>query len=513
MSKYNIFQGEKRMKKLFLVFTMAFAVVFTLISCSGIQPGKDVTKDDVYDGSKVTVDFWHNAGAENQAMFSQLATEFKTLYPNITINQVVKSGNYNDLEKAVKASLATGKYPTMAYCYPDHVAGYLSSGFVQDLNDLVGSNSPEIALSTASVDDILQGAWDEGHGYAGGASRSFAFSKSTEALFYDVTYFEEHNLVMPSQPSWDEIWALAQQIKTIDAAATAGGRGIPFCYDSPDNLFITASQQLDLPYTESDGTIGFNNPGTKAMVNYFKEKFTSNLFIEADVISATAYGSDYSKLVGTARNKDYNIRMYVGSTGGARYSNFNGVAKAGVVAVPYFDKKIDGTPNNSENKKDQMLQGPSLTIFKKNNPQQTIAAWLFTKFITNTVNSARYSRLSGYAPIRHSSFSAEIPDEKIDGGAVIGGAVAWAFNDDKSEAVPSITGASFVLDNWVPSGTDIILNDTIQLFKTSGDNMFASAVFKKSSKTRDEVGAILTNVLNGLSLEEAFEDAEENVNL
>ncbi|MDR0832548.1 MAG: extracellular solute-binding protein [Bacillales bacterium] len=508
-------------KKIMLSLLAAIA----LTACGGLSGNSDdesaaissilkadedgVKKTDVYDGSAVTVEFWHNAGANNQAMFKEFADEFKTLYPNITVNQVVKSGNYNDLEKAVKASIGAGSYPTMAYCYPDHVANYLDSGYVQDLEQLIDSNSPEIALSEESRNDILTGAWEEGQSYKVGI-RSFAFSKSTEALFYDINYFTEHNLVMPEQPTWEQIWSLADQIKTIDAAKTAGGRGIPFCYDSSDNLFITASQQLGIPYTNTDGGILFNNAQAKEMVTYFRDQFTAGRFVVAKAISDSAYGSDFSKLIESERNKDYNIRMYVGSTGGARYSQFASGYNAGIRAVPYFGTKLDGSVNNSADAKDQILQGPSITIFQKANKQETIAAWLYVKFMTNSLNSGRYSKLSGYAPIRHESFSLELPLESVNAGQLVGASVAWAFNEDKSDAVPTVTGSTLQLSEWNPTGQDKALADCIKLFDKSGDNMFTSAVFKKSSKTRDAVGALFTQVLKGANINSAFNSAEED---
>jgi multiple sugar transport system substrate-binding protein len=502
------------MKKVFLLLGLAIAVL-SFVACGPKGELDGVLDTTTYDGSEVTVEFWHNAGAANQAMFTQFATEFKTIYPNITINQVAKSGTYGDLQKQVSTSIAAGQYPTMAYCYPDHVASYLKSGRVQDLNELINSKSKEIAISKDSQEDILQGAWDESHSYAGGYARSWAFSKSTEALFYDIKYFEDNGLTMPAQPTWDQIWQLAADIKRIDAAKTTGGKGIPFCYDSSDNLFITASQQLNIPYTNTDGDILFNNTQAKSMVNYFKAKYEQHLFITADVISSSAYGSDYSKLPETGRNPDYNIRMYVGSTGGARYSQFASGYNSGVAAVPYFGNKLDGTPNTNQDAKDQMLQGPSIVIFKKANLQETVAAWLFTKFITNTINSARYSKLSGYAPIRHSSFEVQIPVETLEGGSIVGLPITWAFNANKSEIVgtvdTSVASKVLTLDSWSPTGQDKALADAIRIFKTSGDNMFSSAVFKNSSTARESVGAIIVLVLQGENIDNAFDAAYEDV--
>jgi multiple sugar transport system substrate-binding protein len=45
-------------------------------------------------------------------------------------------------------------------------------------------------------------------------------------------------------------------------------------------------------------------------------------------------------------------------------------------------------------------QGPSITIFKKDNPQEVLATWLFAKYLATDVTfQARVSMNNGYAPV------------------------------------------------------------------------------------------------------------------
>ena len=56
-------------------------------------------------------------------------------------------------------------------------------------------------------------------------------SKSTEALYYNKTFFEKNGLSVPT--TWDEMEAVCARIKEIDPAC------VPLGYDSEANWFIT----------------------------------------------------------------------------------------------------------------------------------------------------------------------------------------------------------------------------------------------------------------------------------
>ena len=68
-------------------------------------------------------------------------------------------------------------------------------------------------------------------------------------------------------------------------------------------------------------------------------------------------------------------------------------------------------------------QGPSLCIFKDENPQEVIASWLFVKFLTTTVEfQAEFSMASGYVPVLKSVAENPVYADflnKADGGDFI----------------------------------------------------------------------------------------------
>jgi len=52
----------------------------------------------------------------------------------------------------------------------------------------------------------------------------------------------------------------------------------------------------------------------------------------------------------------------------------------------------------------QIQQGPNINLFKSNDEQRMIAAWLFAKFMLEPERTAEFSIPSGYAPIRYSAY-------------------------------------------------------------------------------------------------------------
>ena len=452
------------MKKLFVVFLLAVSVV-GLAGCNkatSFAINWDVISDDLQfdEETPVQVVFWHTMAKTSdpklgqQALLDEYIKEFKVLHPNVTIVHEQKGG-YTELRKAVDSALPAGNEPTMTYSYPDHVAGYIQSGRVLPLNNLVNNKNPEIAMTKASQEDFIPGYWDEGQVYdSRGSILNLPFLKSTEVMFYNQTFFEANNLTVPQ--TWDEVITVSRQIKAL--APTK----IPFGYDAADNLFITASEQKNLPYTSVDdqgnGKILFNNQGSKDMVKFFDDMYKEGLITTKDMLGG-AYTSDMFKAG--------DLYMSIGSTGGTGYNiPGNNEFKVGVAPVPQFD--LDN--------KAVIQQGPNVNLFLKDNVQENIAAWLFLKYITEAEQTARWSVATGYSPVRTSAY--DVP----------------AYKNYVEQASPSVNTQVYI--------------DVFAVSRTQAPYMFTSVVFPNSSKVRDEVGNIFTVVFGKTkNIDDAFNEA------
>lgn len=442
---------------LILLFTAALA----LVGCGGDRNGAfgdkivewyELSEDAKYENGAVEVNFWHRSGEANQQIIQKWIGEFNELYPNITVIETKVGNNYDELSDAIALAIPAGDQPDIAESYPDHVARYGKAALA--LNNFV--TNPNIGYSQTEIDDFLTGLWEEGTSYDGqGTMMSLPFTKSSEALFYNEGYFNKHGYEVPK--TWDEVFALAETIKEKEPDS------YPFGYDSTDNLFITGSEQWDAPYTGYNkktgrGEVLFNNDKSKDMISYFKDKVDRGLMLTRS-LNGNAYTSDIMKT-------NEKLYMFVGSTGGARYSIegakdevFKAGYRVGVAPVPV--KSLD-------NRK-QIQQGPNINLFNSKDEQKMIASWLFAKFMLEAERTAEFALQSGYAPVRHSAYETDVWKN-------------WEANIEENPI------------NATKAGQKVI-RDAILMFKENEEVFFTSAVFNLSSKTRTEAGALTNKIM------------------
>lgn len=349
-----------------------------------------------YDGSMVTITFYHTMGAMLREVLNEYIVEFNKIYPNITVDHQTL-GDYDGVHDAIKTELVANRSPNLAYCYNDHVATYNAANAVAALDDYIAytemvtraDGSSEIqGFTQEEIDGFVSAYYEEGRTYGDGKMYTLPFVKSTEVLYYNKTFFEENGLVVPT--TWEEMETVMQRIKEIDA------KSIPLGYDSEANWFITMTQQLGTPYTSTvEGEkFLFDVEENRQFVEKFRGWY-QNGWVTTEEISGS-YTSDLFTQTNPNYWKSY---MCIGSSAGALYQcpdsyiNQNGQTvypfEVGVAMIPQID------PANPK----VVLQGPSLCMFKKSDPQEMAATWLFMKFLTsNPELQAVFSLQSGYSP-------------------------------------------------------------------------------------------------------------------
>lgn len=411
-----------------------------------------LAEDADYDGSSVTIDFWHRMGEENQNILKKWIVEFKEVYPNITVNEVKIADDYDALANQVALAIPAGNAPHITESYPDHVARYGKSALA--LNNFI--TNPNIGYSEEEIEDFLSGLWLEGQSYDNAKTvMSMPFTKSSEALFYNKAYFDKHDYKLPERGfwTWEEIFEIAEDIKKREPTS------YPFGYDSSDNMFITMSEQWNAPYTGYDskgkGTILFNNDTSKEMIKYFKDKIDRGL-----MTTRSLNGAFTSDIMKTGEK----LYMFVGSTGGARYS----IQGADEAFAKGYRVGVAPVPVKDINNRKQIQQGPNISLFSKKNEQEMIAAWLFSKFILEPERTAEFALQSGYAPIRHSAYETKTWTDYVAG--------VKENPETTKEAAAKV------------------IKEAIEMFRDNENIFFTSAVFNLSSKTRSEVGSLLDKI-------------------
>ena len=459
------------MKKL-LVFILLAAMALTLCACGKAKAAPNfIVPEGGYDGSEVTVKFYHTMGSNLSDVLDIYIEEFNKLYPNIHI-AYEKIGGYDDVRNQISTELSYRTEPNMAYCYPDHVALYNLTGAVATLDDIIDSQievtradgTKEIlGLTEEQKNDFIKGYYEEGMQFGDGLMYTMPFSKSTEVLYYDKTFFEANGLTPPK--TWDEMEALCRRIKEIDP------QSIPMGYDSEANWFITMCEQLESPYTSANGEhYLFNNDTNKNFVKRFREWYQNGW-----ITTQKLYGS-YTSGLFTSTN---GIRCYmcIGSSAGATHQR----PSANDDGSYPFEVGITSIPQANADNQKIISQGPSICIFKKDNPQEVLASWLFLKYLITSVEfQAEFSMASGYVPVIKSvSENPTYADfiAKADGGKYI-----------------SALSAKVCLEQ--------------------ADYYYTSPAFNGSSTARDQVGALISKCISETDvadvdafIDKAFSDA------
>ena len=442
----------KRIQALVMALLM-LAGVFSLSACSGPKAAPNFDVPEVgYDGSEVTITFYHTMGSNLSDVLNLYIEEFNKLYPNIHV-QHEQVGSYDDVREQISTEITVSAQPNIAYCYPDHVALYNLAGVVATLDNLIESDitvtradgSTEVlGLTDEQKADFIEAYYNEGKQFGDGLMYTMPFSKSTEVLYYNKTFFDEHKLQLPT--TWDELEALCAKIKAIDSES------IPLGYDSEGNWFITMCEQYGSDYTSATGDhYLFDNETNRSFVKKFREWYQKGY-----LTTQTLYGS-YTSGLFTAESGTRSY-MSIGSSAGATHQR----PTASADGTYPFEVGIATIPQVNASTKKVISQGPSVCIFKKDNPQEVVASWLFVKFLTTSVSfQAEFSMASGYVPVLKSV----------------------SENPEYAKFIANADGGKYIS----------ALSAKVCLEQESA--YYTSPAFNGSSTARDQVGALLAKCL------------------
>ena len=376
------------MKKILCLIMAAVLVVGMMTALTGCKKGPGATTqvapdfimpEGGFDTTKeVTITFYHQMGQKLQDILNVAIADFNKIYPNIKVEHATY-GDYNGVRDQIKTEISVGDQPNIAYCYPDHVALYNVAGAVQTLDTLI--KDEKYGFTPEQIADFIPAYYNEGLAFGDGKMYTLPISKSTEVLYYNRSFFEKHDLKVPT--TWEEMEQVCRQIKAIDPTC------IPLGYDSEANWFITMCEQYGSAYTSVEGeNFQFDNETNRNFIKMFQGWYKEKLVTTQEL--SGGYTSDLFK--GSKGTRCY---MCIGSTGGASYqqpTQTNGVFEfeVGITSIPQVD------PANPK----VISQGPSICIFKNDDPQEVLASWLFVKFLTTDVTfQGSVSMSNGYAPV------------------------------------------------------------------------------------------------------------------
>ncbi len=352
-----------------------------------------LTDDDI------EIDLWHSNGATIENALLGYASDFQSLYPNITVNIVQNGNNYDELRQNVVNAIRGGEIPNIVQNYPDHVMEYIDNNAVIPMTPFIyhDTHGYNLDVEEESFLDIILSYRRENSQYTtDGEYYSIPFNKSTEVMIYNKTMMDaliDEGTITEVPDTWQGLFEIADDLRrvAIDEGIIDGiaanlnestnetlhkdaediqnikNRFVPIAYDSPANAFITLTRQWGGEYTsinaQREGVILFDNPQTREMLSYFYDNRDDGEDAGAFTVPGrwgTEYLLTHSKLV--------KATITFGSTGGARYNtptvvNGDYVFEFGVAPMPY---NADMPENRTANQQNLNMSVQTLVLTNKN---------------------------------------------------------------------------------------------------------------------------------------------------
>lgn len=398
------------------------ASVLALASCGGGKSANEII-------------FYCSAGNTIRPVLDKKVEEFnKTSDYKV---KIVNPGDYDPLKEKIKADLKVGNQPAIAYCYPDHVAEYLSGSYknkVIDLQSRFIANDKDF-----SNINFIESYYNEGKIFEEGKLYTLPFVKSTEAVFVNMEILKAANVELSELETWE---GLFNDGGALDKIKAYNKDLIPLGVDSSDNLFITLCEQYGLPYTAAgttnETTYLFNNEKVEKMLTDLnKEHQTDKSFSTRAVIGG------YTSTKFTTKE----LAISVGSTGGANHQDPKGA----------FEYKVLPYPHPAGKEATSVSQGPSLVMFEQTSDEKENAAWEFAKSLFGDDVQTEFPKSSGYMPVTNSAYDNAAFKEFLGGESIIA--------------------------------------QTINMAQTVKDKLFVSPAFNGSNKAREQVGIALNEAL------------------
>ena len=287
------------MKKWFSIL-LVICMLLSLAACgSNGQAAADpaVTADpasvEVELTEPITITFWHGMLQEDLLQtLNEIVDNFNTgvgAEMGITV-EAVGQGEMPDLLNAVTAAVKANNVPNVTMADAASVADWLQAGCVVDLTPYIENENYGLDL-TDYYDVYIQDSCN----YPVEGYYSLPLYVAGEVMYYNVNFFEENNLTVPS--TWEEFEAVCTQINAITGKPAAG-------WDEGVKCFSTLVEQKGIGYTDREGNLLFaeNLDATVEVISWYQN------MVQSGIIRTP--GEDYF-FSGPFANQ--NVQMYISS--------------------------------------------------------------------------------------------------------------------------------------------------------------------------------------------------------
>ncbi len=326
--------------------------------------------------------FWHRYTGATFSTVLEIVNDFNTTNPyGVKVKLENAGAGYDDVFNKVNGAIsANSALPDFVVAYQNQAATYRDLGAAVNLKPFL--DSKKYGLSAADAKDYFQ-----------------SFLESDRA-----PQFPGEVLGFPTQRSMDSLYV------NLDLLKTAGFQTPPKTLKEFEDMACKASDKSKEVY-------GWAWRGDAS-------NFASMVFANGgDVLKADASAYSYNSDAGLASlqmiqrmfKNGCAIEIPSSERNGEQTRFANGkllFVTSSQAGLPFYADAVDkGTkakwtitrhPQANPDKPGTNLYGASWSVMKST-PERELAAWLFMKFFGETANTAKFSTVSGYFPVRQSA--------------------------------------------------------------------------------------------------------------
>lgn len=282
--------------------------------------------------------------------------------------EAIYAGNYDNTEQKVITSLGVGQPPATWLPINSSMQTFLGMDALADLTEL------------AQADDVYQDFYPSFLSMASADNRLYGlpFQPSTPVLYINQQAYQAAG-VQQAPSNWEELFEQAKALTQRDGN-TVKQWGLTIGGGWHDWIFECWVRQNGLTPWQADKVM-FDAPEAVHVLEYWRK------MVDAGVMPAasTWEGSANDFMAGRSA-------MLYHSTGSLTNLRTSSAFPVQVALMP--KNKVDGA----------CFGGGPIHIAKNQPDEHIRASWIFARWMTNTENSAAWSRATGYLAVRKSSW-------------------------------------------------------------------------------------------------------------
>lgn len=362
------------MKKL-IIIAITLMVVFS--ACQK----KETVASDVTE-----VVFWHAMGGPLGDALEIMVNDFNDTHSKIFI-KAINMGNYTALSQKLMASMQSGNQPHLAQAFEAWTANMIDGDVLVPIEDFI-EEDPDFGVE--DLQDFYPVFLNSNT--INGKLWTFPFNKSVMVMYYNKDALFQ-NGYDPNKPpvTWDEFREYCKtltQDKDGDGIIDQYGATLKISAWKFENLLLQAGGEI----MSADNKPLFNSEAGVLALDFL----TNIILVDKTGYLSAGYEGQNDFLAGK-------VAMYEDSSVSLAYMQRTGIDfNLGVAAIPVRDTKRN------------LISGTNVAVFKSEDKEIEKAAWEFIKWFTDTEQTAKWSEMTYYMPVRKSAFQEEVLKKRLE---------------------------------------------------------------------------------------------------